>query len=138
MSNLLTPEADSVWMDQMFGLNYLTIALLVGLLLIGIIARFVTMWLAPRVLKKIIPSDSIQSKTVKDSDKALGTAAGAGIMLYALNALIQAPCRRRQQFHSPECTARFATQSAPIRLRFIDGRLGFPFGCHRQRCCRIV
>lgn len=89
MSNFLTPEADSVWMDQMLGLNYLTIALLVGLLLIGIIARFVTMWLAPRVLKKIIPSDSIQSKTVKDSDKALGTAAGAGIMLYALNALIK-------------------------------------------------
>ena len=89
MSNFLTPEADSVWMDQMLGLNYLTIALLTGLLAIGILSRFITMWLAPKALKKIIPSDSIQSKTVKDSDKALGTAAGAGVTLYILNALIK-------------------------------------------------
>ena len=138
MSNLLTPEADSVWMDQMFGLNYLTIALLVGLLLIGIIARFVTMWLAPRVLKKIIPSDSIQSKTVKDSDKALGTAAGAGIMLYALNALIKLHLEQDNGFILPSVLQDLLPESAPIRLRFIAGRLGFPFGCHRQRCCRIV
>ena len=43
MSNLLTPEADSVWMDQIFGLNYLTVSVLIGLLLIGILARFATM-----------------------------------------------------------------------------------------------
>ena len=81
MRNFLTPEADSVWMDQIFGLNYLTVSVLIGLLLIGILARFATMLMAPRVLKKIIPSESIQSKTVKDSDKALGTAAGAGLSL---------------------------------------------------------
>ena len=43
--------------------------------------------MAPRVLKKIIPSDSIQSKTVKDSDKALGTAAGAGNYLVHIQRL---------------------------------------------------
>ena len=96
MSNLLTPEADSVWMDQIFGLNYLTVSVLIGLLLIGILARFATMLMAPRVLKKIIPSDSIQSKTVKDSDKALGTAAGAGITLVCtLNALMSSSMSKK-------------------------------------------
>jgi hypothetical protein len=101
MSNFLTPEADSVWMDQMLGLNYLTIALLTGLLAIGILSRFITMWLAPKALKKIIPSDSIQSKTVKDSDKALGTAAGAGVTLYILNALIKLHLEEDNSFILP-------------------------------------
>ena len=138
MSNLLTPEADSVWMDQIFGLNYLTVSVLIGLLLIGILARFATMLMAPRVLKKIIPSDSIQSKTVKDSDKALGTAAGAGITLYIFNALVKLHVRRRQRFHSPERTAGFTPESASIHLRFIARCVGLPLGGHRSRCCRIV
>ena len=77
MANILQPAADSFWSEQILGLNNLTVALLAGIFLLAIVVRFITMWVAPKILTKIIQSDSIQSKAVKDSDKALGNAAGA-------------------------------------------------------------
>ena len=81
MANILQPAADSFWSEQIIGLNYLTVALLASILVLAIAVRFFTMWVAPKLLSKIIRSDSIQSKAVKDSDKALGNAAGAGIAM---------------------------------------------------------
>ena len=52
-------------------------------------------------LEKIIRSDSIQSKTVKESDKALGTAAGAGISFYILTALLNLPANETTGFELP-------------------------------------
>ena len=115
MSNFLKPEDDSFWMEQIFGLNYLTVSILLGLLAIGILSRFLTMWLAPNVLKKMIPSNSIQSKTVRDSDKALGTAAGAGITLYIFNALIKLHAEDDNSFILPSVMADFL----PNLLQFI-------------------
>ena len=104
MSSLLQPDADSFWSEQILGLNYLTVAILIGLLLFATVVRFLTMWAAPKLLKKIISSDSIQSKTVKDSDKALGTAAGAGVSLYILNALIELHAQDGNSFILPGVT----------------------------------
>ncbi|MEJ6530033.1 MAG: mechanosensitive ion channel family protein [Candidatus Poseidoniales archaeon] len=70
------------WMDEILGFNNLTLALLLGVVVIALLTRFFTMWLAPKLLKKIITSDSIENKAVKDSDKALGNAAGAGISFF--------------------------------------------------------
>ena len=88
MANILQPAADSFWSEQILGLNYLTVSILAGIFLVAIIVRYTIMWLAPKVLKKIIRSDSIQSKAVKESDKALGTAGAAGVSLFILTALI--------------------------------------------------
>lgn len=101
MGSLLQPDADSFWSEQIIGLNYLTVGILVGLFLMAVVVRFTTMWVAPKLLKKIIRSDSIQSKTVKDSDKALGTAAGAGVTLYILDALIQLHAEEDNSFILP-------------------------------------
>ena len=89
MANILQPAADSFWSEQILGLNNLTVALLAGIFLLAIVVRFITMWVAPKILTKIIQSDSIQSKAVKDSDKALGNAAGAGVAMFVLNTLIK-------------------------------------------------
>ncbi len=101
MSNLLSPAEDSFWSEQILGLTHLTLAVLVGLLLLAVATRFLTMRLSPRILKKIIRSDSIQSKTVKESDKALGTAAGAGISFYILTALLNLPANETTGFELP-------------------------------------
>ncbi|HJL96671.1 MAG TPA: mechanosensitive ion channel family protein [Candidatus Poseidoniaceae archaeon] len=115
MGSLLQPDADSFWSEQILGLNYLTVSILAGLFLMAVLVRLATMWMAPKLLKKIIRSDSIQSKTVKESDKALGTAAGAGFSLYVLNALIQLHIEDGNDFILPG----FIENLLPNLLQFI-------------------
>jgi len=78
------------WMDEILGFNNLTLAILLGVVVIAFLTRLLTMWLAPKLLKKIITSDSIENKAVKDSDKALGNAAGAGVSFFIFAAMADA------------------------------------------------
>lgn len=61
------------------GINEITVLAIIGIAITGIIIRFLTMLFAPSLLKKIIRSENLQTKTVKQSDKALGSAIGAGV-----------------------------------------------------------
>ncbi len=61
------------------GINEITVLAIIGIAITGIIVRFLTMVFAPSLLKKIIRSENLQTKTVKQSDKALGSAIGAGV-----------------------------------------------------------
>jgi len=88
MSGILNPEDGSFWADEVFFMNNATIVMLFGILTLSVFARIGVMALAPRILRKIVQSDSIQAKTIRDSDKALGTAAGAGVALFLINTLI--------------------------------------------------
>ena len=88
MSGILQPAEGSFWAEELFLVNNATLVLLFSILTIATLTRVGVMALAPRMLRKIVKSDSIQSKTIRDSDKALGTAAGAGVALFLLNTLI--------------------------------------------------
>jgi len=88
MSGILEPAEGSFWAEELFLINNATLVLLFSILTVAVLARAGVMALAPRMLRKIIRSDTIQSKTIRDSDKALGTAAGAGVALFLLNTLI--------------------------------------------------
>mgnify|MGYP005707747307 FL=1 len=59
------------------GINEMTVLAILGIILAGLIVRFLSMAFAPSLLKKIIRSENLQTKTVKQSDKALGSALGA-------------------------------------------------------------
>jgi len=72
------PTDSSVWLNEFLGFNNLTITILALFILTAIIARKITMWFVPIVLRKIITSETIEEAAVRDSDKALGTAAGIG------------------------------------------------------------
>ncbi len=61
------------------GINEMTILAILGIIIAGVIVRFLTMAFAPSLLTKIIRSENLQTKTVKQSDKALGSAIGAGV-----------------------------------------------------------
>ena len=64
---------------ESMGINEITVLAIIGIAITGIIIRFLTMVFAPSLLKKIIRSENLQTKTVKQSDKALGSAIGAGV-----------------------------------------------------------
>ena len=87
MSGILNPEDGSFWAEEIFLMNNATIVMLFGILTLSVFARIGVMALAPRILRKIVQSDSIQAKTIRDSDKALGTAAGAGVALFLITVL---------------------------------------------------
>ena len=81
-SNIATETAESL------GFNQTTVLAITGIIIAGIVTRFIIMQIAPSVLKKIIRSDNIKRKTVKDSDKALGSAAGAALSYFLTLQLI--------------------------------------------------
>ncbi len=99
--DILQPGSDSFWAEEIIGMNNLTVTILLGIFIIAVMVRMLTMMMAPRILKKVIRSESIESKTVKDSDKALGSAAGAGVALYILNALFELSAQEPNQFILP-------------------------------------
>ena len=66
------------------GINEMTVLAILGIILAGIIVRFLSMAFAPSLLRKIIRSENLQTKTVKQSDKALGSALG-GCVSYILS-----------------------------------------------------
>ena len=70
-TDIATQAVDTV------GVNQATVLAIIGIVLAGILVRFLTMAFAPSLLKKIIRSKNLQHKTVKNSDKALGSAVGA-------------------------------------------------------------
>ena len=88
MTSLWQPDQGSALYDQTLGFTHYTLLALFGLLVMVFVVRFTTMKLAPRVLRTIIRSEAIKSKTIQDSDKALGTAVGVGLAFYILNLLI--------------------------------------------------
>ena len=73
---------------ESLGLNEITVLAIIGIIVAGIITRFLTMLAAPKVLNRIIRSENIKRKTVKDSDKALGSAAGAAVAYFLTLQLI--------------------------------------------------
>ena len=70
-TDIATQAVDTV------GVNQATVLAIIGIIVAGILVRFLTMAFAPSLLKKIIRSKNLQDKTVKNSDKALGSAVGA-------------------------------------------------------------
>ena len=88
MSGILHPADGSFWAEEVFLINNATIALLLGVFVAAVLTRFLTMLLAPRLMSKIIHSEKVRSVAVRNSDKALGSAAGAGLALYLVNMMI--------------------------------------------------
>ena len=79
------------------------------------IVRLLTMRFAPMVLRTIIRSEAIKSKTVQDSDKALGTAVGVGLAYFLFNIMIEDMGRAESPILMPE----LATNFLPGMLQFI-------------------
>jgi MscS family membrane protein len=86
---------------ESIGLNEITIIALIGALIVGIMVRYLTMWVAPTLLKKLIQSENIQRKTVKDSDKALGTAAGSAMTYFLVLQMIDSIQSGSDRFAMP-------------------------------------
>jgi MscS family membrane protein len=87
MLDYAPPTDSDIWLTEIIGFNYLTIALLVVIVFAAMVTRIFTMWFTPIVLRKIITSDTIEETAVKDSDKALGTAFGVGFSYVLFNDL---------------------------------------------------
>ena len=77
MSNLWRPDDGSILFDTLGGFNVYTLTALLSLVVVVIVVRTLTMRFSPALLRTIIRSESITNKTVRDSDKSLGVAAGA-------------------------------------------------------------
>ena len=95
-SNIATETAESL------GFNQTTVLAIIGIIIAGIATRFIVMQIAPSVLKKIIRSDNIKRKTVKDSDKALGSAAGAALSYFLTLQLIDSIQSGSNTYSMPE------------------------------------
>ena len=79
------------------------------------IVRLLTMRFAPTVLGTIIRSEAIKGKTVQESDKALGTAAGVGLAYLLVGIMIDDMDRIGSPVMMPELAASFL----PGILQFI-------------------
>ncbi len=95
-SNIAADTAESL------GLNQTTVLAIIGIIIAGIVTRFIVMQIAPSVLKKIIRSENIKRKTVKDSDKALGSAVGAALAYFLTLQLIDAIQSGSDTYSMPE------------------------------------
>ena len=87
---------------ESLGLNEITVIAIFGIIIVGIITRFITMQIAPKLLNRIIRSENIKRKTVKDSDKALGSAAGAAVAYFLTLQLIESIQSGSDTFSMPE------------------------------------
>ena len=87
---------------ESLGLNEMTVIAIIGIILVGILTRFLTMQAAPKILNRIIRSENIKRKTVKDSDKALGSAAGAAAAYFLTLQLIDSIQSGADTFAMPE------------------------------------
>jgi MscS family membrane protein len=115
MDALWDPAADSSLRNELFGFTNYTLLALLGLVFLIVAARFITMKFAPTVLRTIIRSEAIKSKTVQDSDKALGTAAGAGLAYVLLNTMIE----DMERLGSPVMMPDLAASLLPGVLQFV-------------------
>ncbi len=89
MNGLWEPAADSSLRNEVFGFTHFTLLAFFGLLLMIVVVRFLTMKFAPSLLRTLIRSEAIKSKTVQDSDKALGTAVGVGLAYFIVTMMIE-------------------------------------------------
>ena len=89
MDGLWNPASDSSLRNEVFGFTTYTLLAILGLLVMIFIVRLLTMRFAPKVLGTMIRSQAIKSKTVRDSDKALGTAAGVGLAYVFLSIMME-------------------------------------------------
>ena len=115
MNGLWEPAADSALRDEVLGFTNYTLLALAGLVVMVFIVRLVTMKFAPSLLRTIIRSEAIKSKTVQDSDKALGSAVGVGLAYLLLNVLIEDMANDGSPVMMPELAASFL----PGVLQFI-------------------
>ena len=115
MNGLWDPAADSSLRNEVFGFTNYTLLALLGLLVMVFIVRMPTMRFAPAVLGTIIRSEAIKSKTVQDSDKALGTAAGMGLAYVLLTVMID----DMERVGSPVLMPDLAVSFLPGMLQFV-------------------
>ncbi len=115
MSGILTPAEGSFWAEEVLMTNNATIALLLGVFVAALLTRFLTMFMAPRLMSKIIHSEKVRSKAVKNSDKALGNAAAAGLSLYLIKILIS----MMDDVDSGVIIPDFAVELIPNALQFM-------------------
>ena len=115
MDGLWNPAADSALRNEVFGFTNYTLLAVLGLLVMIFIVRLLTMRFAPTVLGTIIRSEAIKGKTVQESDKALGTAAGVGLAYLLVGIMIDDMDRIGSPVMMPELAASFL----PGILQFI-------------------
>ena len=115
MDGLGTPASDSALRNEVFGFTTYTLLAVLGLVVMIFIVRMFTMRFAPTVLGTIIRSQAIKSKTVRDSDKALGTAAGVGLAYVVISIMIDDMQRATSPVLMPDLAATFL----PGILQFI-------------------
>ena len=87
---------------ESLGLNEMTVFAILGIILAGVAIRFLTMLVAPKILNRIIRSENIKRKTVKNSDKALGSAVGASVAYFLILQLIDSIQSGSDTFTMPE------------------------------------
>lgn len=107
MDGLWNPAADSALRNEVLGFTNYTLLAVLGLLVMIFIVRLLTMRFAPTVLGTIIRSEAIKSKTVQDSDKALGTAVGVGLAYVLIGIMIDDMERVGSPVLMPELAASF-------------------------------
>ena len=107
MNGLWDPAADSSLRDEVFGFTNYTLLAILGLLVMIAVVRMLTMRFAPTVLGTIIRSEALKSKTVQDSDKALGTAVGVGLAYLLVSIMIDDMSRADSPVLMPELAVSF-------------------------------
>ena len=115
MDGLWNPAADSALRNEFFGFTTYTLLAVLGLLVMIFIARLLTMRFAPTVLGTIIRSEAIKGKTVQESDKALGTAAGVGLAYVLVGVMID----DMERVGSPVLMPDLAVSFLPGILQFV-------------------
>ena len=115
MDGLWNPASDSALRNEVFGFTTYTLLAILSLVVMIFIVRMITMRFAPTVLGTIIRSQAIKSKTVRDSDKALGTAAGVGLAYVVISIMIDDMERATSPVLMPDLAATFL----PGILQFI-------------------
>jgi len=115
MNGLWNPASDSALRNEVMGFTNYTLLAILCLFVMIFIVRLLTMRFAPTVLGTIIRSEAIKSKTVQNSDKALGTAVGVGLAYFIFNIMIEDMERAESPIRMPE----LATSFLPGMLQFI-------------------
>ena len=115
MESLWDPAADSALRNEVLGFSNFTLLAILCVFALILIVRIITMRIAPTVLRTIIRSEAITSKTVRNSDKALGTAAGVGLALVIVNVMIE----DMERSGSPVLMPSLAVSFLPGLLQFI-------------------
>ena len=107
MDGLWNPAADSALRNEVLGFTTYTLLAVLGLLVMIFIMRLLTMRFAPAVLGTIIRSEAIKGKTVQESDKALGTAAGVGLAYVLVGIMIDDMDRAGSPILMPDLAVSF-------------------------------